>query len=244
MAQYYDDLPKYEAKDPEEVQHDAQVLIDSYIGSIHYPASRPPSGVLPLPFCLPQIGAGFDTPFARGYNGILQQIGIPPKTFLDFVDGLNMAMISSPPLQVIDKAGMVIGFVPHWTFMLAGALMQTGAQVGAQVMSKSLSDRYLRAANERIFAPLGLRVRLCKTSALRSLVDHPDAGNPKPSKLKKFGQGAGDVLLQLPFPVIKKVVRMFMDKPPPVDPRVNDPLSRLVMLWARLEARGRAKPSP
>ncbi len=51
--------------------------------------------------------------------------------------------------------------------MLAGNLMQTGAQVGMHVMSKTLSDRYLRAANDRIFAPLGLRVRLCKTAALR-----------------------------------------------------------------------------
>ncbi len=113
--------------------------------------------------------------------------------------------------------------------MLAGALMQTSAQVGMHVMSKTLSDRYLRAANDRIFAPLGLRVRLCKTAALRNLVDHPEAGKPELSKLKKFGQGAGDVILHLPFPIMKKVVRMFMDKPPPIDPRITDPLTRRLM---------------
>ncbi len=64
-----------------------------------------------MPFALPQIGTGFDTPFARGYNGVLSQVGIPQQTFLDFVDGLNMAMISSPPLQVVNVAGMIIGFV-------------------------------------------------------------------------------------------------------------------------------------
>ncbi len=84
--------------------------------------------------------------------------------------------------------------------MLAGALMQTGARVGMHVMSKTLSDRYLRAANERIFAPLGLRVRLCKTPALRKLVEHPEMGKEEPSKLKKFGQSAGNVILAPPTP--------------------------------------------
>ncbi len=45
--------------------------------------------------------------------------------------------------------------------------MQTGAHVGMHVVSKTLSDRYLRAANERIFSHLGLRARLCNTPALR-----------------------------------------------------------------------------
>lgn len=248
MDHYYSDPPRYEANNPEDMQHDAQVLIDSFIRPIGHPQARSASG-LPVPFSLPQIGAGFDTPIARGYSPVLYQVGIPPRTFLDFVDGLNMAMISSPPLQVIDRAGMLIGFVcvfrfsflassltksttkisPHWTFALAGNLMQTGAQVGMHVMSKTLSDRYLRAANERIFAPLGLRARLVKTRALRVLVDHPDAGKPEPSKLAKFGQGAGEVILHLPLPLTKKLVRALMDKPPAIDPRITDPLERRLM---------------
>jgi len=225
MEDYYDDLPLYEAKGPEDVQHDAQVLIDSYIGPVE---ARTPSG-LPMPFCLPQTGTGFDAPFARGYGQALEQVGISQKTFLDFLDGLNMAMIASPPLQVVNVAGFIVGFVPHWTFMLAGALMQAGAQVGMHVLSKTLSDRYLRAANERMFAPLGLRVRLCKTPALRKLVDHPEAGKEEPSKLKKFGQSAGDVVLRLPFPLMKKAARFFMDKHPPIDARITDPLTRRLM---------------
>ncbi len=113
--------------------------------------------------------------------------------------------------------------------MLAGALLQAGAQVGMHVLSKTLSDRYLRAAHERMFAPLGLRVRLCKTPALRKLVDHPEAGKEEPSKLKKFGQSAGDVVLRLPFPLMKKAARFFMDKHPPIDARITDPLTRRLM---------------
>lgn len=112
MENYPDDseLPKYEARGAEDVQHDAQVLIDSYIHPFAFTQARTASG-LSLPFCLPQSGSGFDTPFARGYGQALQQVGIPRTTFLDFVDGLNMAMISSPPLQIVDMAGMLIGFV-------------------------------------------------------------------------------------------------------------------------------------
>ncbi|KLO14088.1 hypothetical protein SCHPADRAFT_996883 [Schizopora paradoxa] len=230
MDSYYEELPNYEAREPQDVQHDAQVLIDAFIHPVERPDARTPSGVLPMPFCLPQIGTGFDTPFARGYNQVLHHVGISQEMFLDFVDGLNMAMISSPPLQVVNAAGLIIGFVPHWTFMLAGALMQTGAQVGMHVMSKTLSDRYLRAANERMFAPLGLRVRLCKTSALRTLVDHPEAGKPEPTKLKKVGQTAGDIILRLPLPIVKTIVRFVMDKPPPIDPRITDPLTRRLMV--------------
>ncbi len=113
MENYYEDLPKYEAKGPEEVEHDAQVLINSFIHpqSVHFPEARTTPPGLPMPFCLPQIGTGFDTPFARGYSQTLYQVGIPQRTFLDFVDGLNMAMISSPPLQVVNTAGMIVGFV-------------------------------------------------------------------------------------------------------------------------------------
>ncbi|KLO05944.1 hypothetical protein SCHPADRAFT_861819 [Schizopora paradoxa] len=235
MENYYEleSLPKYEPKAPEDVQHDAQVLIDSFIQPAETPAEgRTPGPGLPQPFCLPQIGTGFDTPFARGYNDILQQNGIPMNTFLDFVDGLNMAMISNPPLQVVNVAGAIIGFLPHWWFMVAGTVMQTGAQVGMHVLSKTLSDRYLRAANERIFAPHGLRVRLIKTPALRALVGHPEADKPAPSKLKQFGQTAGDVVLRLPLPLpfVKRGIRALMDKPPPIDPRMTDPLARRLMV--------------
>ncbi|KLO15427.1 hypothetical protein SCHPADRAFT_938779 [Schizopora paradoxa] len=227
MNNQYEELPKYEANAPEDIQHDAGVLIDSYIHPIS--GARRSMG-LSMPFCLPQIGSGFDSPVARGYNRVLEQVGISQTTFLDFVDGLNMAMISSPPLQIVNVAGMALGFVPHWAFQVAGAAIQTGAHVGMHTVSKTLSDRYLRAANERLFAPVSLRVRLCNTRALRVLVGHPNATNEKPSKLKKFGQKTGDVVLSLPLPIMKKAVRFFMDKAPPIDPNITDPLTRRLMI--------------
>ncbi len=98
------------------------------------------------------------------------------------------------------------------------------------IVSNTLSNHYLRAANELIFEHLGLRARLCNTSALRILVNHPEATHEQPTKLTKFGQSAGDVVMRLPLPIMKKAVRFFTDKPPPVDPRITDPLTRRLMV--------------
>jgi hypothetical protein len=49
---------------------------------------------LPMPFCLPQIWAKFDSPFGRGYNEHLNEAGISSETWLKFVDTLNIAMVS------------------------------------------------------------------------------------------------------------------------------------------------------
>jgi hypothetical protein len=57
-------------------------------------------------------------------------------------------------------AGKAIGFVPHHWAMIAGTLMQTGAQVGNHVLAKTLSDRVLRVANRDYFGPRRLAVRV------------------------------------------------------------------------------------
>lgn len=85
---------------------------------------------LHVPVCLPQITGGYDSPFARGYNPQLAVSGIEENDWLRFLDSLNIAMVSdpdlihhlkakiehifqtaSPPLRVVDVAGMIIGFV-------------------------------------------------------------------------------------------------------------------------------------
>lgn len=79
-------------------------------------------GVTPLsrPVCVPQVDASFDSPFVRAYTPALAQSGITLEEWLVFSDGLNLAMIGSPPLQVVNKIGMVIGFVPNEWAMVAG----------------------------------------------------------------------------------------------------------------------------
>ncbi|KAJ6627981.1 hypothetical protein B0H10DRAFT_1778890 [Mycena sp. CBHHK59/15] len=193
---------------------DADFLIQSFLPPSESPPPFEPSG-LPLPFCTPQLTPGFDSPFARGYNAALESIDISQDQLLAFIDGLNLAMTASPPLRVVSLAGMVIGFVPYHWAMIAGAAIQTAAKTGMRILSKTLTDRYLRAANLRLFKPRGLSVRICTTAAMQHLVMNTPIGAP-PSKMKSFGRGVGTVLMKIPLPITSVLVHAVADKPPKV----------------------------
>ncbi|KAF8171961.1 hypothetical protein K438DRAFT_1981774 [Mycena galopus ATCC 62051] len=199
---------------------DADVLIQSFLPASESPASPHGQTGIPQPFCTPQIATSFDSPFARGYSPVLQSsVGISQDQFLAFIDGLNLAMTASPPLRVAILisfiAGMVIGFVPYHWAMIAGAAMQTAAQTGMHVLSKTLTDRYLRAANLRLFKPKGLVVRLCTTAAMQHLVMRNGTG-AGPSTMDKIGRGVGTVLLHAPIPFTSRIVRAVADRPPKI----------------------------
>ncbi|KAJ7134816.1 hypothetical protein C8R44DRAFT_559696, partial [Mycena epipterygia] len=202
---------------------DADFLIESFLPIPQHP-NPPPYAPhnLPLPFCTPQIATSFDSPFARGYNPVLQSsVDISQEQLLAFLDGLNLAMTSSPPLRVVNFAGMVIGFVPYHWAMIAGAVLQTAAQTGMHVLSKTLTDRYLRAANLRLFKPRGLSVRLCTTAAMQHLVMRTGNGGG-PSTMDKIGRGVGTVLLHVPLPLSSRIVRAIADKPPKVHASISN----------------------
>ncbi|KAJ7204830.1 hypothetical protein GGX14DRAFT_501037 [Mycena pura] len=202
-----------------QLDRDSEFLIQSFLPPSPPPEYAPPG--LPLPFCTPQITPSFDAPFARGYNRALQDsVGISQDELLAFLDGLNIAMTASPPLRVVNLAGMVIGFIPYHWAMIAGAVMQTAAQTGMHILSKTVTDRYLRAANRRIFRPRGLVVRLCTTAAMQHLVMHAaDAAGP--STMTKIGRGVGTVLLHAPLPFSSRIVRAIADKPPVIPPSIS-----------------------
>lgn len=103
-----ENLPSYYATHPAEAERDADALITTYLNDNLTAVRR---GKIPHPVCIPQMEVGFDMPFARAYAPGLAELGISQEVFLDFIDGLNTAMIASPPLQVVDFAGLIIGFV-------------------------------------------------------------------------------------------------------------------------------------
>ncbi|KAJ7107167.1 hypothetical protein C8R43DRAFT_206451 [Mycena crocata] len=203
-----------------QLTRDAEYLIDSFLpGADSLPPYDAPQ--LHLPYCVPQITPGFEAPFARGYNPAMENVHINQRQLLSFIDGLNLAMTASPPLRVVDLAGLVIGFVPYHWAMLAGNALQAAASVGTYLVSKTLTDRYLRAANLRLFNPRGLSVRMCTTAAMQRLVMHAPAAKA-PSKLNRFGRSVGGVLMQLPLPGTSALVHAVADAPPRIsatDPR-------------------------
>ncbi len=97
------------------------------------------------------------------------------------------------------------------------------------MLSKTLTDRYMRAANERIFAPAGLRARICKAPAMRALAKVPwVVAPPSPPRMKRVARYMGDTVLWLPLtvPPVQDRIRKVMDDPPAVDSSIADPLVR------------------
>ncbi|KAF7351379.1 hypothetical protein MSAN_01569600 [Mycena sanguinolenta] len=224
---------------------DADYLIQSFLP----PADSPPAyetAKLPLPYCVPQLTPGFDAPFCRAYNPTLESVDIPQEQLLAFIDGLNLAMTASPPLRVVNVVGMAIGFVQvvsklseipyHWA-MLAGAAIQVGAQTGMRALSKTLTDRYLRTANIRLFKPRGLSVRICTTAAMQHLVMHTPI-TEGPSKITRIGRGVGTVLMKLPTPLASMLVHAVADKPPQVRPMNPGQVRSKKLLAAQRRAAG------
>ncbi|KAJ6477649.1 hypothetical protein C8R45DRAFT_906499 [Mycena sanguinolenta] len=202
-----------------QLAHDTDLLIEPFLPSSDIPHG--PLAGIPQPFCLSQIASSFDSPFARGYNPVLETcVGISQDQLLSFIDGLNLAMTASPPLRVVDLAGLVIGFIPNEWAMIGGNLLQIGAEGGIRILNKSVTDRYLRTANLRLFKPRGLAVRICTSAAMRHLVlsNESDVG---PSTMKKLGRGLGTVLLHAPIPYTSRIVRAIADKPPKVQPSIG-----------------------
>ncbi|KAK0476689.1 hypothetical protein IW261DRAFT_1489605 [Armillaria novae-zelandiae] len=225
--------PAYSSATGIQLARDADLLIQDFLPA---PSEYTgPSNGIPLPLCIPQIATKFDSPFSRGYNDVLSEtVDIPQAELLAFIDGLNLAMTASPPLRVVDTAGMIIGLIPyHWT-IIASAAMQTAAQTGMRVLSKTLTDRYLRAANQRMFKPRGLSVRLCTTNAMLQLISNEGGEAPKISMINKIGRTAGTILLWLPIPFSSRIVRAIADKPDRIAPS-EGPKKNLV-LKRRLQA--------
>lgn len=105
------------AKNPqpttENLDRDADVLIQNYIFNAPSDIRPPSSGELPLPLCIPQItvNANEGSAFARGYNPALAEVGISQEMLLDFIDGMNLAIVNSPPLRIVGVAGQLLEFV-------------------------------------------------------------------------------------------------------------------------------------
>ncbi|KAJ7452991.1 hypothetical protein B0H11DRAFT_2201105 [Mycena galericulata] len=172
------------------VTRDADFLIHSFISPSPF-SSAHPLPLLPLPYCIPQLSSpGYDNApldfdnaplgFARGYNRALELIDIPQATLLAFIDGLNLTMSVitgdggvTGPLRVVDLTAPGLGFVPYrWAGRpnASHGHSDEKTKAGTRVLEKTLTDRYLRAANQRLFRPRGLAARLCTPAALRRLV--------------------------------------------------------------------------
>ena len=62
------------------------------------------------PVVIPQIAPGIKPPFARAYSPFLASHSVYKNEFLQFIDHLNVCKTASPPLQLLNLAGTIVGF--------------------------------------------------------------------------------------------------------------------------------------
>ena len=104
---------------------------------------------------------------------MLQNYNISMPEFVAFIDNLNVISTASPPLQVVDLAGGIIGMVPHHWAAIAGAAIQGTAKLGTYAVSKGRTEAYMSEVNRKMFGPRGLKVSIVSTDATRALLKIP-----------------------------------------------------------------------
>ncbi|TVY26866.1 hypothetical protein LHYA1_G004450 [Lachnellula hyalina] len=138
------------------------------------------------PIVIPQTSTSFRgayfSPFARAYSPALRahSINISVSEFLLFIDGLNEAFLAAPAFQITSLAGGVLSAVPLSATQFAGLGLQVAAGVASTATSWTRARAFVRAANERLWEPRGLRCKVCKTGEMMRVV------------------GCGEGLLRLP----------------------------------------------
>lgn len=142
--------------------------------------STPPlisSRKLRLPIAVPQVVPGLGQPFARCYGNELQEVGVSMEEFVKFIDNLNVVSAGSPPLQIVDLAGGVVGMIPFHHAQLVSLGIQSVAKVGKAAVSKTRGSMFLSKANEDFFNPRGLKIELVTSDALKFKLKM-DLGSP------------------------------------------------------------------
>ncbi|THU98399.1 hypothetical protein K435DRAFT_856745 [Dendrothele bispora CBS 962.96] len=212
---------------------DEQHRPDDHGESTDQETDRRTGGALPLPLCIPQISvsAEWDSAFARGYNDQLLSRYLPTnalKFYRSRIEPCNFSESTVESRQSCWESHRFRVRPYHWA-MIASVIIVTTAEIGIKVLSKTISDRYLRTANLNLFDPCGLSIRLCTTPAKLMLIQssNSNSGDKKKgktkAKLNKFGRGVGSALLNspIPIPLAGPIVRAIADKPVPIPPGEN-----------------------
>ena len=105
--------------------------------------------------------------------------------------------------------------------------MQVSAQTAMHVLSKTITDRYLRAANTGLFKPKGLVVRICTTPAMMALITSEEQRRKTrmekaKAALNKTGRVAGGLLLRLPLPLTSRIIRAVAGPAPQISASSSD----------------------
>ncbi|KAL7655583.1 hypothetical protein M752DRAFT_311962 [Aspergillus phoenicis ATCC 13157] len=133
------------------------------------PSKTTTSIILPKPIVIPQTSTTIHgpsyRPFHLAHSPTLSPL-LPTPTFLTFLNHLNHVWLANPYLQALSATSNILGFIPSLEAQLAALGMQVAAELGTITVSKLRTRMFLREANERVFGPVGLRVRVLGTEGL------------------------------------------------------------------------------
>lgn len=120
-----------------------------------------------LPIIIPQTSRAFRgvyySPFLRAYPEVLEAHGISKPDFIRLIDDLNESFISSPFFYGIMIAGTAVSFVPELAAQVVGGVVATAASFAGTANSRLRSKLFVKAANQDVFGPIGLHIRILNT---------------------------------------------------------------------------------
>ncbi|TAQ89484.1 hypothetical protein B7494_g2148, partial [Chlorociboria aeruginascens] len=122
------------------------------------------------------------SPFCRAYAPVLathtNPTPIPPQLFLHFLDGLNAAVLATPGYQAVNAFSTALSHAPFPLFPLriAGSGLAAGTGAASNASSRTRMNAYLATANQEVFKPRGLRVRVLKTERMMAAVGCREGG--------------------------------------------------------------------
>lgn len=152
---------------PQRPSYDADLLEQALLFTRHSATDDAVHTRLARPVVVPQVSSGIGKPFARAYSSALQSKGIGMQEFIEFIDNLNLVSTGSPPLQVLDLAGGVVGMVPHHIPQLVGNALSLTAKIGTAAVSKGRSNIFVNEANKHFFAPRSLKMEVVGSQVLK-----------------------------------------------------------------------------
>ncbi|KAK8208599.1 hypothetical protein IWZ01DRAFT_508385 [Phyllosticta capitalensis] len=112
------------------------------------------------------------SPFARAYSPALAQLPDPitPDEFLEFIDGLNKAHMMHPFFQASFVSGGFVMAAPLLPVQIAGGAVQGISALASGAVTVVKTRKYLRKANETMFNPRGLVVKMMETKKMMAAV--------------------------------------------------------------------------
>jgi hypothetical protein len=176
QKQPYQGTPPLASNDSSDTLSDQQIL-DQALSFYKQVSALPPNiSSLPLLIAIPQTIPGGGQAFTRAWVPSLSAHGITQNEFLTFIDGLNIVSTASPPLQVLNLAGNLVGMIPHHIATVAGFAMQTTAQLGTVAVGKGRTEMYMKESNEKFFGPRKLKVAIASREAVGAVLGMPKGG--------------------------------------------------------------------